>query len=78
MTEKSVNRFFLQATAPQVQFRKFYPGLSMLGRHFTIRNAYIDQVTRQYTICNVLGHCVLNEILKLIKPEDGAITETAS
>lgn len=35
-------------------FKRFYPGLSMLGKHFTVKSLASNKPTRHYTICNVM------------------------
>jgi hypothetical protein len=47
----------------------FYPGLSMLGRHFTVRKLHLDEVTRQYTTCNIMNVEVQQELLKFLNTE---------
>lgn len=39
---------------PVPNFKKFYPELSMLGKHFTVRALTENKPTRHYTICNVM------------------------
>ena len=52
---ESTRAFYFKAAGPQDSFRRFYPGLSCLGKHFTIKNCQgNDKITRQYTTCNVM------------------------
>jgi hypothetical protein len=52
---ESTKAFYFKATGPQTSFRSFYPGLSCLGKHFTIKNMSGSvKITRQYTTCNVM------------------------
>ena len=47
-------------------FRSFYPGLSMLGKHFTIRTLTGTKPNRHYTICNVMEPSVYSELNNML------------
>jgi hypothetical protein len=68
MTESISNdlkALYFKAAKEQPSFRRFYPGLSMLGRHFNVKKLHFDCCTRQYTICNAMAPAVCEEILRL-------------
>jgi hypothetical protein len=62
---RGVRAIHFKAANQQANFRRFYPGLDMLGRHFTVKKLFNDVYCRQYTICNVMQPQVYKEVIKL-------------
>jgi hypothetical protein len=58
---------FLKSMRAENNFRRFFPGLSMLGKHFTVKKCHVDKITRQYTICNIMEKSVYAHVLKMVK-----------
>jgi hypothetical protein len=56
-------------------FKKFYPGLSMPGKHFLLSNRpgfLRSKVSRHYTVCNVMRPKVYQELLRLLRATEGS------
>jgi len=64
----TTNAFFLKSrdgrTVPN--FRRFFPGTKMLGKHFTIRTLTGLKPTRHYTICNVMQPKVYSQLVNML------------
>lgn len=63
-----VHRHFMKTTGkgPVPNFKRFFPGLSMIGKHFTIKLiSRRDEVKpcRHYTICNVMQQDVYDKLI---------------
>lgn len=56
MWNKTTGTVFLKSIDNNVvpNFRSFYPGVSMIGKHFKLRTSNHMQTNRHYTICNVM------------------------
>ena len=67
----------LQSKDKQVvpNFKHFYSGLSMLGKHFLVRTVDKDRTARHYTICNVLRPKVYDELIRLLRTDDKNMTK---
>jgi hypothetical protein len=65
----STNAFFLASQENKVvpNFKRFFRGLNMLGKHFTVRTLEGDRPTRHYTICNVMNPPIYKELVRLLK-----------
>jgi hypothetical protein len=69
---------YFKAAKEQPSFRRFYPGLSMLGRHFNVKKLHFDCCTRQYTICNAMAPAVCEEILRLAAGNENNVIQDPS
>lgn len=56
MWNKTTGTVFLKSidNYPVVNFKSFYPGFDMLGKHFKLRCVSDKKLNRHYTICNVM------------------------
>lgn len=70
---KDVKCYFFKTDQPQEAWRKFYPGLSQLGRHFTVKNRTDYIMTRQYTICNCMHPDVYQAMMDLLAANAGSM-----
>ena len=61
---KSVDNF------PVPNFKSFYPGFDMLGKHFKIRNIKNQKLSRHYTICNVMRPTYYKALVKSLSEND--------
>lgn len=52
---------------PIPNFRRFFAGTAMLGKHFTVKGITGNRTTRHYTICNVMEPNVYAELVKHLK-----------
>lgn len=43
---ETTSAIYFKAMKQENSFRRFYPGLSMLGKHFTVKKCHVDKVTR--------------------------------
>lgn len=48
-------------------FRRFYPGLKMLGKYYLVTNTNGTKVARHYTICNIMRPEVYAELVRLLR-----------
>jgi hypothetical protein len=78
MWTKSVGTVFMEAKEgkPQPNFKNFWPGFSMLGKHYKIRSLKNTLVHRHYTICNTMRPEIHNGYLECIKANDGSLFNT--
>jgi Cytochrome b5-like Heme/Steroid binding domain len=62
---------FLQSddSRPVPNFKRFFPGLSNLGKHFLVRSLMGNKPARHYTVCNVMHPHVYWELVKLLRGE---------
>lgn len=51
-------------------FKRFYPGLSMLGKHFLVNNVDGESVARHYTVCNAMQQDVFQELVRLLSANE--------
>lgn len=65
---QTTNTFFLENKAKTVadNFRNYYKGFKMIGKHFKIRSAFNRDVHRHYTICNTMQPVMYNELLECL------------
>lgn len=65
----TTSAFFLAAEGgqPVPNFKRFYRGLNMLGKHFTVRTLTGAKPTRHYTVCNVMAPKVYKELIGLLR-----------
>jgi hypothetical protein len=59
-------------------FKKFYPGLSAIGKHFLVRNLDGKKVARHYTVCNVMRPEVYSALIQMLRKggDDGSLDKT--
>jgi hypothetical protein len=50
-------------------FKRYYPGLSMIGKHFTVRSLENKKVTRHYTVSNAMRPEFIHELSKQLSDE---------
>lgn len=65
----TTSAFFLAAegSQPVPNFKRFYRGLNLLGKHFTVRTLTGAKPTRHYTVCNVMAPKVYKELIGLLR-----------
>ena len=75
MWTKQVGTVYFEAKdgKPQANFRNFYDGFNMLGKHFKIRSLRNPLVHRHYTICNTMRPEVHNSYLECLQANNGAL-----
>lgn len=56
MWNESTGTIFLEQKdkKPHESFKSFYPGVSMIGKHFKLRSLFNKDVHRHYTLCNTM------------------------
>ena len=71
IVNKFTNAFFFKSHngASVPNFRRFYPGLRMCGKHFTVKSLEGNKPTRHYTICNIMEPNAYNELIRLLKQD---------
>jgi cytochrome b involved in lipid metabolism len=70
----------LQSQDKQVvpNMKHFYSGLSILGKHFTIRSNERESVTRQYTVSNIMRPKIYEELIRVLRTDDKNMTKLFS
>lgn len=73
----TTNAFFFVAHNGQVvpNFKAYFPGLDMLGKHYTVSNVVGDKVKRHYTICNVMQPKVYSTLVNHLKQGKTTVNE---
>jgi len=51
-------------------FKRFYPELSYIGRHFVVYHAVTPRIKRQYTICNAMIPEIYDKLLDLAETQE--------
>jgi hypothetical protein len=66
-----VNGFYFESgrTEPVPNFKRFYPGQTMFGKHFTIRAMTGSKPTRHYTICNSMQPDVYQKLVSSLRED---------
>lgn len=55
-------------------FKVFYSGLQMLGKHFTVKP--IDtKITRHYSICSIMQPDLYEELIRLLRTDEKNMTK---
>lgn len=72
MWNSSTGTIFLKSIEnyPVANFKSFYPGFDMLGKHFKIRCISNKKLNRHYTICNVMRPTYYNSLVKSLREND--------
>lgn len=72
MWNSSTGTVFLKSAdnAPVLNFKSFYPGFDMLGKHFKIRCNQNKNLNRHYTICNVMRPTYYKSLVKSLNEND--------
>jgi hypothetical protein len=55
---------------PVQNFKSFYPGFDMLGKHFKLRSTRNSNHNRHYTICNVMRPTYYHALVKSLRSGD--------
>lgn len=53
--------------APVSNFKRFYPGLNNLGKHFLVSTTHGNKPARHYTVCNVMNPPVYQQLIRLLR-----------
>ena len=66
-----VQGFYFESgrTEPVPNFKRFYPGQTMFGKHFTIRAMTGSKPTRHYTICNSMQPDVYQKLVSSLRED---------
>lgn len=59
--------FISKDNAVVPNFKRFYPGITMLGKYFLVRNMSGFRVARHYTICNSMRPEVYAELVRMLR-----------
>ena len=72
MWNKTTGTVFLKSidNYPVVNFKSFYPGFDMLGKHFKLRCVSDKKLNRHYTICNVMRPTYYQALVRSLKEND--------
>jgi hypothetical protein len=72
MWNSTTGTIYLKSTdgAPVQNFKSFYPGFDMLGKHFKLRSTSNQKLNRHYTICNVMRPTYYQALVKSLRNGD--------
>lgn len=72
MWNSTTGTIYLKSTdgVPVHNFKSFYPGFDMIGKHFKLRSSSNQNLNRHYTICNVMRPTYYHALVKSLRNGD--------
>jgi hypothetical protein len=67
---KSTATLFFKANSVTNNFKSYYPGTQVIGKHFKIRSTDKMELFRHYTVCNAMNPKAYQSYLKALKSGD--------